>query len=95
MPINLARLAGFPRQLPLSSNRDLTLWRFRMALMLGSLYDALKSAGVDDEKAKRAADEVAGYDNRVGNVEADLTLLKWMAGTNIALTIAVLFKVFS
>lgn len=66
-----------------------------MALMLGSLYDALKSAGVDDEKAKRAADEVAGYDNRVGNVEADLTLLKWMAGTNIALTIAVLFKVFS
>lgn len=66
-----------------------------MALMVGSLYDALKSAGVDDEKARKAAEDVASYDNRVGKVESDLTLLKWMVGTNIALTIAIFWRVFS
>lgn len=66
-----------------------------MALMVGSLYDALRSVGVDDEKARKAAEEVAGYDNRVGKVEADLTLLKWMVGTNVALTVAILWRVFS
>jgi hypothetical protein len=28
-----------------------------MALMVGSLYDALKEAGVSDEKAKKAAEK--------------------------------------
>lgn len=66
-----------------------------MALMVGSLYDALKAAGVDDDKARKASEDVAAYDNRVGRVETDLMLLKWMVGTNIAMTVAVLWRVFS
>lgn len=66
-----------------------------MALMIGSLYDALKAAGASDEAARKAAEEVATYDGKVQKTEGDLTLLKWMVGTNIALTIAILFKVFS
>lgn len=72
-----------------------------MALMVGSLYDALKSAGVDDEKARRAAEEVAGYDSQIGQLDRKVTildgrvnLLQWMVGTNIALTIAILWRVF-
>ena len=32
-----------------------------MALMMGSLYEALKSANVEDDKARKAAEEVADY----------------------------------
>jgi hypothetical protein len=32
--------------------------------MMGSLYDALKAADVPDEKAVKAAEEVASHENR-------------------------------
>ncbi len=32
-----------------------------MALMVGALYDALRSVNVDDDKARRAAEEVAEF----------------------------------
>lgn len=72
-----------------------------MALMVGSLYDALKSAGVDDDRARKAAEDVASYDSQIGQFDRKVTildgrvnLLQWMVGTNIALTIAVLWRVF-
>ncbi len=61
-----------------------------MAVMLGSLYEALISAQVPQDKAQRAAEEGAGYKNRIAKVEGDLGTLKWMVGTNIALTLIVL-----
>jgi hypothetical protein len=36
-----------------------------MAAILGELYDALKAAGVPDDKARKAAEEVAGYENKL------------------------------
>lgn len=36
-----------------------------MALQLGALRDALLSAGVPEDKANSAAEEVAGYENRL------------------------------
>ena len=56
-----------------------------MAMMLGSLYDALVSANVPGEKAQKAAEEAAAYENRLARIEGDLSLLKWMVGFNIAL----------
>jgi hypothetical protein len=64
-----------------------------LALMLGSLYEALTAANVSPDKAQKAAEEVAGYDNRLAKLEADLTLLKWMVGFNLAATLAVLMRV--
>ena len=64
-----------------------------MALMLGSLYEALTAANAPVDKAQKAAEEVAGHDNRLAKVEADLTLLKWMVGFNIAATLAILLRV--
>ena len=66
-----------------------------MALMMSSLYDALREGGTTDEMARTAAVEVANYGNRFGKVEAKLDLLQWMVGFNIALSVAILFKVFS
>jgi hypothetical protein len=66
-----------------------------MALMVGSLYDALKAAGVDDDKAKKAAEEVAAYDNQLADLRGTAKLHSWMLGFNLAMSIAILFKVFS
>ncbi len=43
----------------------------------------------------KAAEEVANYDNRLAGMESDLTLVRWMVGSNIALTIAVLLKLLA
>ena len=49
-----------------------------MALMMGALYDALKSANVDDEKARKAAEEVASFEQRITAIAGDLSIVKWM-----------------
>ncbi len=65
-----------------------------MAIMMAKLYDALRAGNVPDDKARAAAEEAAGYENRAAKIATDLTLLKWIAGTNLAMTIAILFKTF-
>jgi hypothetical protein len=62
----------------------------RMATMISELYDALKAAGAPEDKARKAAEVVAGYENRFLRVEAYLTLVKWMLALNLALTIVIL-----
>jgi hypothetical protein len=57
---------------------------------MGALYDALVSAHIPEDQARKAAEEVADYNQRIGNIERDLSLLKWMIGTNIMLTVGVL-----
>jgi hypothetical protein len=61
-----------------------------MATMIAELYDALKSAGAPDEQARKAAEVVAGYENRFSRIEADLTLLKWMVAFNLAISVGLL-----
>ncbi len=66
-----------------------------MSLMIGGLYDALREAGVSQEKAKQAAEEVANYESRLGKIETDLAVLKWMVGFNLIMTASLLFKAFT
>lgn len=61
-----------------------------MALQLGSLRTALIEAGASEEKADRAAEEVAGYDSRLASLETRLSTLTWMTGTSITLIVIVL-----
>jgi phage shock protein A len=57
-----------------------------MALRMGALYDALRqAAGISEEDARRAAEEVANYENRIGRIEARLDTLAWMVSAVIAL----------
>ena len=84
-----------------------------MATMLSEVYDALIAAGAPEDKARKAAEAIVGYDSRFSGLESTLTnqfsklgndfttlrgdvnLLRWMVGFNIALVVAVLFKVFA
>ena len=65
-----------------------------MAMMMGNLYSALKEAGADEENAKKAAEEMATYDARTNTIESRLSVLTWMVGTNVALTLAIVGKLF-
>jgi hypothetical protein len=69
--------------------------------MISEVYDALIAAGAPEDKARRAAETLANYDNRfsrldgaVLKVEAELTLVKWMVGFGIAMNVAILSRLF-
>ena len=64
-----------------------------MTIMLSKTYDALKAAGAPDDKAREVAEEIAGYENRLSGIEAELKLVKWMIGFNLALSVAVVFLI--
>ena len=66
-----------------------------MALRLGALQDALLNAGATEDLARKAAEEVAAYERQLADVRTDLLVLKWMVGTNVALTLGVLGKLLT
>jgi hypothetical protein len=66
-----------------------------MALQLGALRDALIDAGAKPEKADKAAEDLAGYENRLASIDTRLSVLTWMAGTNLALTAGVLWRLLA
>ena len=60
-----------------------------MAIMLAKTYAAFKSAGVSEAEATAAAEEIAGYENRLTRIEADLLVIKWMIGVFMAVVAAI------
>jgi hypothetical protein len=72
-----------------------------VSTMISEVYDALISAGAAEDKARKAAETLANYDNRfsrldgaVLKVEAELVLVKWMVGFGIAMNVAILSRLF-
>lgn len=63
--------------------------------MLGKLYSALRAGDIPEDVAREASEEVAEFQTRLAKVEADLLILKWMIGMNLALTLAVLGKLLA
>jgi hypothetical protein len=63
--------------------------------MIAEVYDALLSAGANDEKVRAAATAIAEYNCDISELKSNLALLKWMVGFNLAFTLAVLWKVFT
>ncbi|MDP2832732.1 MAG: integrase [Pseudomonadota bacterium] len=66
-----------------------------MSTMIFEVYDALKDAGATEDKARKAAEALAAYENRFNKVESDLNLLKWMVGFNLALSAGILLKMYA
>lgn len=66
-----------------------------MSTMISEVYDALKEAGASEEKARKAAEALASYENRFNRIESELAVMKWMLGFNLAMTVAILWKVFA
>ena len=69
-----------------------------MTTMIAEVYDALLAAGSPEDKARKAAEAIAGYDNRFAamdqrfaKIEGELKLLTWMVGFNLAATVGVIF----
>jgi hypothetical protein len=72
-----------------------------MTMMVTEVYDALLAAGAPEDKAARAAQALAAYDNRFNKVDADLIrvssdlkLVQWMVGLVIAGVVALITKTF-
>jgi hypothetical protein len=66
-----------------------------MAVMMGNLLQRVAEAGGrDEESAKRAAEAVAGFENRISALGSDITVLKWMVGFNLAMTVATVGRLF-
>jgi len=70
-----------------------------MAVMMARLYDALKSAGVPEDKASAAAEEAASdktllssIDQRLAAIESKFLVLIWAVGINAAATVAMLVR---
>ncbi len=65
-----------------------------MAVMLSRTYDALVAAGSPEDKARAAAEELAGYESRFTKIETDLAVVKWMLGVVIAGVASLVIKAF-
>jgi hypothetical protein len=62
--------------------------------MISEVYDAFIAAGAPEDKARKAAEAIAAYENRFSRIEPDLTVLKWMTGTILAGVVALVIKTF-
>jgi len=69
--------------------------RVTRGMIIEEIYDALIEAGASESKARAAARAMTNYETRISKIESDINLLKWMAGFNLAITVAILFRVFS
>lgn len=65
-----------------------------MATMISEVYDAFIAAGTPEDKARKAAEALADYENRFSRIDAELVVVKWMVGFGIALNIAILTRLF-
>jgi len=65
-----------------------------MAVMRSKTCDALVAAGAPEDKARAAAEELAGYVSRFAKIETDLAILKWMVGVNLAAWLSLVIKAF-
>jgi hypothetical protein len=65
-----------------------------MAVMLSRTYDALVAAGAPEDKARAAAEELAGYENRFAKIETDLAVINWMLGIVVAGVASLVIKAF-
>jgi len=65
-----------------------------VATMISEVYDAFIAAGAPEEKARKAAEAIANYENRFARTEGDLLVLKWMTGTILGGVVALVIKTF-
>ena len=65
------------------------------ALMLGSLYSALRSAGVDEKVAREAAEEAAECLRPRPGVTRQLVLLYMLLAAYVILTVIAWWQVFA
>ena len=63
-----------------------------MTTMISEVYEALRSIGIDEPKAKSAAAAMTMQADKLDAIERDLAVLKWIGGTTTGLVVLVLGK---
>ena len=63
-----------------------------MTTMISEVYEALRSVGIDEPKARSAAAAMTVQQDKLDAIERDLAVLKWIGGTTTGLTLLVLGK---
>ena len=66
-----------------------------MALMMGSLRDALVEAGASPDSATKAAEEAARNDSQLVEVKSTLKLHSWMLTLVIAFQAGMVWQMFN
>ena len=64
-----------------------------MTTMIAEVYDAFKSAGVEENKALAAATAIADNRKDIAELRGDVKLIKWIAGFNLAFSVTVLMLI--
>jgi len=64
-----------------------------MATMSSRVYDALRAINVPHDEARAIANQLDEQETVRTAVRADTVVVKWMVGTNVVLTIALLSAV--
>jgi hypothetical protein len=65
-----------------------------VATMISEVYDAFIAAGAPEDKARKAAEALANYENRFSRIDAGLLVFKWMSGTILGGVVALAIKTF-
>jgi hypothetical protein len=63
-----------------------------MAMLNYDVFEAFKSAGVPDEKARKAAEALGQDQARFAKIEGKLDLHSWMIGAVFAMNVAILVR---
>ena len=70
-----------------------------MATMISEVYEAFRSAGVPDERAREAAEALSSENvatkSDVNELKATQKLHSWMLGFNLAITMAIFWELLS
>lgn len=66
-----------------------------MSVMITEVYEAFKSAGADEQKAKEAAQALSHHRDDILRLWGRMALLQWMVGFNLVISVATLWKLFS
>jgi hypothetical protein len=70
-----------------------------MAAMVYEVYDAFRSVGIAEDKARLAAEamqnETTATKSDIFALKSDVAVLKWMVGFVLATVIAIFWKLFS
>ena len=59
---------------------------------IAEVYDALKGAGADDEKARAAAIALADTDDAFGETRQRFRVLEWAVGANTVMLVGLVMK---
>ena len=72
-----------------------------MTTMIAEVYDALVEAGASEEKARKAAEAIAGYEDRFVRIDVSLARIEgsqkyqqWQISLMLALQLLVIGKLF-